>query len=200
MIRPARQLILVGVKTKWGLTPAAARSPSRLQDKRLRKLAKRIDELADKDRSLIEQTREIASLRRQAAQELHAVCANFAAALNALLAHSALELDPYELPPGREPDPTGHLFQINARGRILQISFEPTPELISTEDFRVPYTLQGSIRCFNQQSLEQSLIEEQALFYTLEKTRARWRFFDPRTYRSGEFDVDYLIGLMEQLV
>ena len=27
-----------------------------------------------------------------------------------------------------------------------------------------------------------------------------WRFFDARTYRSGEFDQEYLIGLMEQLL
>jgi hypothetical protein len=27
-----------------------------------------------------------------------------------------------------------------------------------------------------------------------------WRFFDARTYRSGPFDQEYLIGLMEQLL
>jgi hypothetical protein len=38
------------------------------------------------------------------------------------------------------------------------------------------------------------------LFYTIEKPRQLWRFFDARTYRSGPFDADYLTGLMEQLV
>jgi len=27
-----------------------------------------------------------------------------------------------------------------------------------------------------------------------------WRFFDARTYRSGPFDENYLVGLMEQLI
>ena len=82
----------------------------------------------------------------------------------------------------------------------MQIKFEATPELVSTEDFRVPYILAGSVRCFNQQLLEQDLIEEQLVFYTVEKARQMWRFFDARTYRSGPFDVDYLISLMEQLL
>ncbi len=72
--------------------------------------------------------------------------------------------------------------------------------MTSTEEFRVPYILSGAIRCFNQQLLEKDLIEEQLLFYTLEKSRNLWRFFDARTYRSGPFDTDYLTSLMEQLV
>ena len=44
------------------------------------------------------------------------------------------------------------------------------------------------------------LIEEQLIFYTLEQNKGMWRFFDARTYRSGPFDVEYLIGLMEQLI
>jgi len=44
------------------------------------------------------------------------------------------------------------------------------------------------------------LIEEQLLFYTLEKDRKMWRFFDARTYRSGPFDQEYLASLMEQLI
>jgi hypothetical protein len=34
----------------------------------------------------------------------------------------------------------------------------------------------------------------------VEKTGNMWRFFDARTYRTGAFDGDYLISLMEQLV
>jgi len=44
------------------------------------------------------------------------------------------------------------------------------------------------------------LIEEQLFFFTLEKHRRMWRFFDPRTYRSGPFDQEYLVSLMEQLI
>jgi len=64
----------------------------------------------------------------------------------------------------------------------------------------VPYILSGAVRCFNQQLLERDLIEEQLLFYTLEKSRNLWRFFDVRTYRSGPVDAEYLISLLEQLV
>jgi hypothetical protein len=48
--------------------------------------------------------------------------------------------------------------------------------------------------------LEQEIIEEQLIFYTLEKQTKMWRFFDPRTYRSGTFDQEYLISVMEQLI
>lgn len=167
---------------------------------RLKKLARSIDALARKDETVIRRTREITSLRRQAALQLHDICAGFVLDLNALLAETALEFHPQEYSPENFQEDGINLFQINARGRILQIKFEATPELISTEDFRVPYILEGAVRCFNQQLLEQDLIEEQFLFYTMEKTRNLWRFFDARTYRSGPFDADYLTALMEQLV
>jgi len=92
------------------------------------------------------------------------------------------------------------LMQIQVRGRILQIEFEATPELLSTEDFRIPYTLAGAIRAFNQELLDKDVVEEQLIFYTLEKRKGMWRFFDPRTYRSGPLDREYLVSLMEQLV
>jgi len=171
-----------------------------LHKQRLKKLAERIDALAKKDESLLRRTQEISTLRREAALELHAVCSHFVRNLNQLLAHNRLDLDPAEYQPGHYRDDTANLFQINARGRILQIKFEATAELISTEEFRVPYVLEGAVRCFNQQLLERDLIEEQLLFYTLEKNRHLWRFFDARTYRSGPFNEDYLIGLMERLI
>ena len=93
-----------------------------------------------------------------------------------------------------------NLVQINVRGRLLQIEYASSPELVSTEDFRVPYTLAASVRAFNQELLDKDLIEEQLLFYTLEHHRKMWRFFDARTYRSGPFDQEYLVSLMEQLI
>jgi hypothetical protein len=89
---------------------------------------------------------------------------------------------------------------MNVRGRILQVEFRGTTELVSTEDFRIPYIISGSVRAFNQILLEQDVIEEQLLFHTLEKRLRMWRFFDARTYRSGPFDQDYLVSLMEQLL
>jgi hypothetical protein len=80
------------------------------------------------------------------------------------------------------------------------MEYETTGEFVSTEDFRVPYTLAGSVRAFNQELLDKNLIEEQLLFYTIEKDRRMWRFFDPRTYRTAAFDQEYLVSLMEQLI
>jgi hypothetical protein len=56
------------------------------------------------------------------------------------------------------------------------------------------------VRAFNQALLDKDLIEEQLLFYTLERERKMWRFFDARTYRTGPFDIEYLITLMEEIV
>jgi len=46
----------------------------------------------------------------------------------------------------------------------------------------------------------QGIIEEQLVFYTVEKDRRMWRYFDPRTYRSGTLDQEYLVSVMEQLI
>ena len=171
-----------------------------MQKDRLKKLAASIDALVKKDEELMQRTREMLALRRKAASQLHAVCADFARAVNELTSHTELVLDPPEYNPGTFRDSDANLFQLNARGRILQIEFEATEELTSSEDFRIPYALHGAVRGFNQELLEQNLVREQLLFYTVEKTGSMWRFFDARTYRTGPFDQDYLIGLLEQLV
>src|SRR5262249_55734769 len=111
-----------------------------------------------------------------------------------------LRLDPAVFTPDDYNDQGFNLFQINVRGRILQTEFQATAEVVSTEEFRIPYILEGTIRFFNQRLLEQDLIEEQMLFYCREKNRHLWRYFDARTYRTGPFDQEYLVSLMEQLV
>jgi hypothetical protein len=187
------------VKAKWGIrTPPAGLA--RPKNDRLQKLARSLDALAVEDATAIRRAREIGVLRRQAALELHGICNGFVQALNGMLVETALDLDPDGYALGLFQEDGINLFQINARGRILQIEFESTPELTSTEDFRVPYILAGAVRSYNQQLLERHVIEEQALFYTVEKTRNLWRFFDARTYRSGVVNIDYLTTLMEQLV
>ena len=169
-------------------------------DARLRRLARSIEALAEKDEVMVRRSREIVALRRRAAAEIYSVCAGFVDALNTLLAAPEVALDPPAFPAEAFHETGTNLIQIHVRGRILQVEFEATPELISTEDFRIPYTLGGSIRAFNQALLEKDLIEEQLIFYTVERRQHMWRYFDARTYRSGEFDRDYLIGLMDQLV
>jgi len=171
-----------------------------LSKDRLKKLAEAIDALAKKDTALVEKTRQVSSLRRSAAVELHAICRNFVDGVNQHLSKTKLELDPPEYSPDFFQDTGTNLLQINARGRLLQVEFGSTADTISTENFRVPHILEGSIRCFNQEFLEQAVIEEQFIFYCLEKKQNIWRFFDARTYRSGLFDQDYLASLMEQLL
>jgi hypothetical protein len=170
------------------------------RDARLKRLAESIDALAEKDEGFLRRAREIAALRQAAAADLYAICADFVSAVNRLLARTEMELDPSGFGSNSFQENLVNLVQINVRGRILQVSFSTTPELVSTEDFRVPYTLEGSVRAFNQELLEKEIIEEQLIFYTVENHKKMWRFFDARTYRSGPFDREYLIGLMEQLL
>jgi hypothetical protein len=131
---------------------------------------------------------------------LHAICVQFVSSVNQLLAQPLVHLDPPELARDSFRENNSNLFQISVSGRILQVEFKTTAELLSTEEFRVPYTLEGSVRAFNQSLLDEDLIEEQLLFYTLENHRNMWRFFDGRTYRTGPFDHEYLISLMEEIV
>lgn len=173
---------------------------TRALELRLKRLAENIQALTEKDEAVVRRTSEIIEVRRAAAAELHTICAEFVNSLNRLLGNVEVSLDPHDFPPDAFQDHIPNLIQINIRGRILQVEFEVTPELVSTEDFRVPYTLQGYVRAFNQALLDKDLIEEQLIFYTLEKEKKMWRFFDARTYRSGAFDQEYLITLMEQLL
>jgi hypothetical protein len=170
------------------------------RDNRFKRLAASIEALAKKDENSLRHAREIRILRRSAATELHGICSDFVTAVNGLLSRGEVVLDPPEFGQGMFQEESVNLIQINVRGRILQVQFEATVELLSTEDFRIPYTLQGVVRAFNQELLDKDLIEEQLIFYTWEKQRKMWRFFDPRTYRSGPFDEEYLLALMEQLV
>jgi hypothetical protein len=173
---------------------------SETSSNRMKRLAQKISELADKDAGLQKRTREMGQLRRAAASELYAICREFVSCLNRLMQSSELLLDPDEFSESAFQDDALNLIQISVRGRILQIGFSAPTELVSTEDFRVPYTLAGSVRAFNQELLEKEIIEEQLVFYTIEKDRKMWRFFDPRTYRSGTLDQEYLISVMEQLI
>jgi hypothetical protein len=170
------------------------------RDARLKRLASRIEALAGKDEAALRRTREMVAVRRAAAADLHAICADFVNSINRLLDQGEVELDPRTFSGENFREDAPNLIQINVRGRILQVGFRATPELVSTEDFRVPYTIEGTIRAFNQELLDKDLIEEQLLFFTIEPQKQMWRFFDARTYRSGPFDQEYLIGLMEQLL
>jgi hypothetical protein len=178
----------------------AAGSRHRLQRDRLKRLAESIRALSAKDELALQKARETMLLRQKAALQLFGVCAGFVRDVNGLLEEPEVRLDPENFTPESFQEESVNLFQIHVRGRILQVTFEATAEMVSTEEFRVPYVLHGATRCFNQQLLDQELIEEHLLFYCLERHRPVWRFFDARTYRTGIFDQDYLISLLERLV
>ncbi len=167
---------------------------------RLKRLAAEIDALAEKDEQSVRRAKEIAALRRIAAAEIHGVCAGFVSSLRRLLSRAEIVIDPPVFSDSSFHDNGQNLIQIDVRGRIVQVEFESTPEMLSTEDFRIPYALSGTVRAFNQALLDRNLIEETNLFYTVERHRNMWRFFDARTHRSGPFDADYLTALMERLV
>lgn len=169
-------------------------------ESRLKRLAHSIDALSEKDEDLLRHTRDMAALRHAAAAELHSICAGFVQSVNNLLKRGQVDLDPPEFSRSAFQEDSPNLIQMNVRGRILQVEYRATQDLTSTEDFRVPYTLEGYVRAFNQKLLDKDLIEEQLIFFTLEKNAHLWRFFDARTYRSGPFDQEYLISLMERIL
>ena len=171
-----------------------------IQEARLKRLAERIRSLSEKDEEAVRHAAEIAVLRRTAAASLHSTCADFVRQVNALLPKPELTLDPLEFDPRHFQEDSPNLIQINLRGRILQLNFQAPADLLSTEEFRIPYTLEGTVRGFSQELLEKDVIEEQLLFYTVEKETHFWRYFDARTYRSGPFDADYLVSLFDQII
>ena len=92
-----------------------------------------------------------------------------------------------------------NLIQISSQGREMQIAFEATPKLVSTEKFLVPYVLEGEVRAYNQRMLESFDIRSLLLFFCVEEGTAGWRFFDWRTRHTGPVDRELLANLMEPL-
>ncbi len=168
---------------------------------RLKRLAQNIAGLERKDNEEIRRAAEIAELRRRAAADLHCVCKGFVHAVAGHLPDPReLRLDPQEFSEDDFSEYGTHLFQLGIRGRILQIEFASTSELLCEDDYRIPYTLAGSIRAFNQQMLENSCIDENQIFFTVEQKRSGWIFLDRRTHRATEFDQERLLALMESLI
>lgn len=181
---------MFGLVEKWKL-----RRPHRLT-----RLAAAIEALNERDRRLTEETAAVERLRLQGAADLHAICRSFVSALNSRLASPAIDLDPAEYYPRTFSDGGPNIFQINLRGRILQIDFTATEELCSTDDFRRPYTLLGTVRSFNQELLSQNVVDEQTIYCCPEGNAARWYYFDCRTYRTGRVTPDFFAAELERLL
>ena len=132
--------------------------------------------------------------------DLYRICSAFVDKVNDKLPEPAIMLDPPSFSEDSYNDGGPNLFQINLRGRILQIEFGPTTELYEDDDFRRPYVLRGAVRSFNQDLLEHSTVDEQMIFYCPASDAAFWYFFDGRTYRSGRVAENYLVSEMERLL
>lgn len=167
---------------------------------RLSRLAAAIEAIGDRDQELIEQGRRVDRMRLDGAVELYGICRRFVDGLNARLSQPAVLLSPVSYSAQSFDENGSNLFQINLRGRLLQIEFSATDELYENDDFRLPYVLRGAVRSFSQKFLEANSIDEQMIFYCPEGERARWHSFDGRTYRSCELNEDFLAAELEKLV
>jgi hypothetical protein len=174
-------------------------SPS-VTEQRLQKLARKLDAIPAKDAERIAQAREMEHKQQAAAAELHQLCSAFVASLNAVLREMTVEFTPAEFTPASLDAPSGALFQINASGRIVQITLHCKETAVSTEHFRVPYILEGRIRSFNQDLLDRQEINEYQIFYCVDRTEESWRYFDTRSRTSGRITREFLIDLLDQIV
>lgn len=167
---------------------------------RITRLAKRIDSDIRKDQHLLLTEIEAVGLRRQGAVELYSICSDFVGSVNRQLSPPVLELSPPEYVAEMFRESGVNLMQVNAQGRIIQIAFKATPAIFSTEKFRIPYILEGEVRAYNQEMLERTQIRSLALFFCLEENRNTWRYFEWLQGRTGTFDRDQLVSLLERLV
>ena len=167
------------------------------QDDLIAKLARQID--ASKAEHFAVDAAHVGGLRRSGACELHSICAEFVSSVNRKLSQATLDLSPSVYAPEIFREPGVNLIRVGSQGREMQIAFEATPRLVSTEKFLIPYVLEGEVRTYNQRMLERFEIRNLTLFFCLEEDHARWRFFDWRTRRTGPVDAELLVNLMGRL-
>ena len=178
-----------------------------MADDRIRRLARKIEDLRRKDDSANLRRKEIFKQRVEAAQRLHAVCRVFVEKIDGMIKEDQMTLVPDEFPVSTNED-CRLQYMLNVRGRVLLIDLEPPQQLISTELFRKPYILQGEVRFFNQELLGDSRVEEHGLFFCPNeglrdgdgRRRGEWLFWNGRSYKSGPADDSYLAELMDQLM
>ncbi len=176
------------------------RAAAASKDLRLKRLAKKLDELPAKDEERIRQIREMELRQRLGAVELHELCMDLVQTLNGLLKKLKLELTPEVYNPDRIESEQGLLFQINANGRILQVAVLAPENCPTTEHFRIPYVLRGALRSFNQESLERQEIQETPIFYCRERSDFSWVYMETRTRKTGAVDREFLMDLLEELL
>jgi len=170
------------------------------REARIRKLAHRIEELRLKDVEVQQLRQQILEARRKAVQRLWETCRSFASQLNAFAAEDKLDLSPSE-PPADCRDEQPIELMLNVRGRVLLVALRAPANLISSDNFRKAYILEGDVRFFNQELLESDRVEEHSVFFCPgEGQDGDWLFWNVRTYKSGLVDEDYFASLLEQIL
>ncbi len=178
-----------------------------MADDRIQRLARKIEDLRRKDEHALARRKEIHRQREKAAARLHRICSCFVERLNGLVKDDLMMLIPPDFPAEVNEESRLQLM-LNVRGRILLIDLEPPPSLVSTELFRKAYILQGEVRFFNQELLDDSRVEEHGIFFcpgegpkdANGRREGAWMFWNGRSYKSGPVDAEYLAELMEELM
>jgi hypothetical protein len=171
-----------------------------MNEERVKRLAARMDRLAEQDELLMVRAKRVEAARRTGAEQLYQLCAHVVCELNSLVTRFRIEIAPDSWTGHSFRDSGVNIVQINANGRLIQVAFQATDKLVSAENYGSPYIIEGAVRWFNQELLEGRGIEEEQVFLCWdEKTGSRWRWQDPQTRRSGPFDLDHLMSLLERL-
>ena len=168
------------------------------KDDVITRLARQIDATQRAERFLV-RADQIANLRRQGACDLHRVCAEFVSSVNGRLSEASLDLSPPTYAPELFRESAANLIQISSQGRQMQIAFEATSQLVSTEKFAIPYVIEGEVRTYNQTMLDRFEVRNLLIFFCVEEETAKWRFFDWRTRSTGTIDRALFASLMEPL-
>ncbi len=172
----------------------------KLHEARFRKLAQRIEELRLKDEALERSRCKVLDDRRQAVRKLWETCRNFADQLNKYAGDDKIELSPNQ-PPNDCPDEQAVELILNVRGRVLLLDLRAPANLISSDNFKRPYILEGDVRFFNQELLESNRVEEHSIFFCPDEgPRGDWLFWNVRTYKIGPVDENYFASLLEQIL
>jgi len=167
-------------------------------DDPIARLARQIDAAKKADYCVVDADC-VAALRRRGACDLHSICAQFVTSVNSKLTEASLDLSPSGYSEENFRESGVNLFRMGTEGREIQIAFEATQQLFSTEKFLTPYVLEGEVRAYNQTMLQHFAIRSLALFFCVEPDNVTWRFSDWRTKRAGSVSPDLFVELMGRL-
>jgi hypothetical protein len=169
-------------------------------EERFKRLARSLQAMDERDRARVDKEKKLEELRQNAVKELHSICAGFVGHVNGFSSTVKLELSPPDFIIDGFGEAKVHLLQIGVNGRVIQFSFRGTSEMEATDDLRVPYTIEGSVRWFNNEMLERDEVKDHPLYYCLERGNWAWRYQDLNTHRLGLIDDDFLADRFEELI